>query len=198
MKKQMIVVTLTLLMSCKHKPPTNSVWQNRQSINSAETAARLAFCAELGVADLGPEEPEEPASVPVVEEPPPVIAPPPLLVPVKAAPPPSYVMRVGFAKGSSLFKPNKEQVEELNSHLKGASRIEVRVRTEATQGTPADEKIIWSRALAAKDFLLAQGVKPEGVWLNVLPVGGYLSENITPEGQAENRRVEIEVFGGVP
>jgi outer membrane protein OmpA-like peptidoglycan-associated protein len=196
--KKMILVTLILMMGCKHQPPTNGVWQNRQPVNSQETAARLAFCAELGqqvpsVEESTPEEPDSAPSAPVAA---PVVPPPVVVAPVKPAGPASlYLMRVYFPKGKTEFKPGQEQLEELQAKLKSAERVEVRVRNDATQLSTTDEKLIWQQALAAKSFLLTQGATPESIWLNIFAVEPT-AESKTPEGQSELRRVEIELFGG--
>ena len=196
--KKIIAVTLVLMMGCKHKPPTTGAWQNRQPVNNQETAARLAFCAELGQ-QVPPSEqnaPEEPDSAPSTPVAAPVVPPPVVVAPAKLAGPASlYLMRVYFPKGKTEFKPGQEQLEELRANLKRAERIEVRVRNDATQLSPNEEKLIWQQALAAKSFLLEQGAAPQSVWLNIFAVEPS-PENNTPEGKAELRRVEIEVFGG--
>lgn len=190
MYQKLIACTLILWMgACHPKPPkaADNPWV-RKPVNSDETAARLQFCAQLGVAPPTPE--SEPASEPI-ESP----APAPVEVVPASTPTPapvsvsSYVMTVYFGKASSAFKPSKEQTEELQSHLKGAARIEVRSFTD----TPNEEKTLLSRALAAKDFLVSQGITPSEVWLNL---AGVPPTNRTPEEQAQNRRVEIEVYGG--
>ena len=197
--KKIIAVTLVLMMGCKHKPPTNGVWQNRQPVNSQETAARLAFCAELGqqvssVEESTPEEPDSAPSTPVAA---PVVPPPVVVVaPAKPVGPASlYLMRVYFPKGKTEFKPGQEQLEELQANMKRAERVEIRVRNDATQLSATDEKLIWQQALAAKSFLLTQGALPESIWLNIFTVEPT-AESKTPEGQSELRRVEIELFGG--
>ena len=186
------------LVGCGHKPPvTNGNDKQRQPINSEETAARLEFCASLGQAVVNAESEEEEAS----PEPEPTPASVPVLAPVSVQPSipeppkPLFSMRVYFPKGKVEFKPATEQVEELQVKLKSAERVEIRVRNDATQLSPNEEKLIWQQALAAKSFLLAQGATPESIRLSIFPVEPN-AENQTPEGQAELRRVEIEVFGG--
>jgi outer membrane protein OmpA-like peptidoglycan-associated protein len=190
-------ILVLALVGC-HKPPvTNGNEKQRQPINSQETAARFAFCASLGQA-VSPSEPEEEEASPAPETTPasaPVLAPVSVQSSVPEPPKPLFSMRVYFPKGKIEFKPSTEQVEELQAKLKSAERVEIRVRNDATQLTASEEKVIWQQALAAKSFLLAQGATPESIRLNIFPVEPT-PESKTPEGQAELRRVEIEVFGG--
>jgi outer membrane protein OmpA-like peptidoglycan-associated protein len=187
-------ILVLALVGCGHKPPiTNGNTNQRQPINSQETAARLEFCASLGQ-EVDPPVPEE------EETPEPSPAPLPVVAPVTVRPslpepPKPYVTRFYFAKNKAEFKPAQEQVEELQSKLKGAERVEIRLRNDATQLSSAEEKLIWQQALAAKAFLLGQGATPQLIRLSVFPVE-LSSENNTPEGKAELRRVEIAVFGG--
>jgi hypothetical protein len=188
-------ILVLALVGCSHKPPvTNGNTNQRQPINSQETAARLEFCASLGqaVSTPDPEEEEVPEAAPA---PLPVQAPIAVL-PIPPEPPRPYVTRFYFAKGKVEFKPSTEQVEELQGKLKGAERVEIRLRNDATQLTPSEEKLIWQQALAAKAFLLAQGASPQLIRLSVFPVE-FSAENQTSDVQSELRRVEIAVFGGV-
>jgi outer membrane protein OmpA-like peptidoglycan-associated protein len=190
-------ILVLALVGCSQKPPvTNGNTNQRQPINSQETAARLEFCASLGQ-EVGAPESEEEEALEAPEAAPalPVLA-PVSVQPVIPEPSKPYVTRFYFAKNKIEFKPSTEQVEELKGKLQGAERVEIRLRNDATQLSASEEKLIWQQALAAKAFLLAQGAAPQLIRLSVFPVE-LSAENKTSEVQAELRRVEIAVFGGV-
>jgi len=86
------------------------------------------------------------------------------------------------------------QLATLLPLLKDAKRIEVRGRTDNQSPGAPDEQVALNRALAAKRFLVAQGVSPLIVSINYLSAGDYVADNCTEAGKSHNRRVEIEVF----
>jgi outer membrane protein OmpA-like peptidoglycan-associated protein len=52
------------------------------------------------------------------------------------------------------------------------------------------------RAYTVRDFLIAQGVAPERISARGYGSSQPIADNATPEGQAQNRRVELRVIGG--
>lgn len=76
-----------------------------------------------------------------------------------------------------------------------ATRIEVRGRTDAIRDTHADKRIALARAVAAKDFLVENGIDASKIVVSSLASGGFRTENISDGGRAQNRRVEIELVG---
>ena len=52
------------------------------------------------------------------------------------------------------------------------------------------------RAYTVRDFLIAQGVAPERLTARGYGPREPIADNSTPEGQAQNRRVELRVIGG--
>jgi outer membrane protein OmpA-like peptidoglycan-associated protein len=214
MKKLSLALCLALSVACYRKPPVVN-GRHREPVNDRERQERLSFCAELG--QKPPQTPAPPRreaaspALPAVMPPAPATSAPSespatsaaspasaAVVPLPLAPATasSYLMRVHFAWNSAAFNPTTEQVLALRPHLAGAARIEVRGRTDGPTPHPGDERVALARALAAKHFLVSQGVDPRRIVLNFLSGAEYVADNTTPEGRAENRRVEIEVFRG--
>jgi outer membrane protein OmpA-like peptidoglycan-associated protein len=214
MKKLSLVLGLALSLACYRKPPVVN-GRHREPVNDAERQERLSFCATLGQkppqAPAPPHQREASPATPAVMPPASATSAPSAspatsaaspasaaVVPLPPAPAPgsSYLMRVHFAWNSAAFHPTTEQVLALRPHLVDAARIEVRGRTDGPTPHPADERVALARALAAKHFLVSQGVDPRRIVLNFVSGAEYVADNTTAEGRAENRRVEIEVFGG--
>ncbi len=57
----------------------------------------------------------------------------------------------------------------------------------------ANRKIALARALAARQYLIAQGVDPKKIRAYYKSAGGFIADNGTQEGRAKNRRVDIEI-----
>jgi outer membrane protein OmpA-like peptidoglycan-associated protein len=214
MHKLSLALCLALSVACYRKPPVVN-GRHREPVNDQERQERLSFCAELGQQPRQTPVPprEDTPATPVA----PAVMPPAsttsapsstpataadvapvevVVAPQGSAPSPLYRMAVHFGFNRADFNPTTEQVLALRPYLASAERIEVRARTDAEWSSPGDEKVALARALAAKRFLVAQGADPRRIVLNYLSGGGYVADNTTPAGRAENRRVEIEVFGG--
>ena len=67
--------------------------------------------------------------------------------------------------------------------------------TDSWTDNPADRSIAQSRAVRAREFLLANGIDAGKIRTTFQASGGYLADNATPAGRALNRRVEIEANG---
>lgn len=101
------------------------------------------------------------------------------------------VVRVSFANNSLHFAPSREVRAQLVELAKAAKTVEVRGFTDSTRPTPTSEALAKGRAAAAKQFLVRNGVDGRKVRIEFEPAGKFATENLTIEGKAANRRVEI-------
>jgi outer membrane protein OmpA-like peptidoglycan-associated protein len=101
------------------------------------------------------------------------------------------VVRVSFADNSLYFAPPREVRIQLVELAKAAKTVEVRGFTDSAQPTPTSEALAKGRAAAAKRFLVRNGVDSRKVRIEFEPAGKFATENLTIEGKAANRRVEI-------
>ncbi|MDP4573468.1 hypothetical protein Q8O96_30830 [Pseudomonas sp. LPH60] len=108
--------------------------------------------------------------------------------------PVSQVVIVNFPYSSTQFNPSWSDVQVLSRLLPSAKHVFIRGRTDANYFTVADERIALGRALAAKSWVIAQGVPASKVSINYISGGDYLNDNTTNFGKTNNRRVEIEVY----
>jgi len=113
---------------------------------------------------------------------------------VIARPPEPAMFTFNFAfESTALSIPNDALYRLLPLALK-AEKIHIRGRTDNTKESSFDLNIAKGRALAARNFLIEKGVNPQVIFINYSSASDYVSENITPEGRARNRRVEILIF----
>lgn len=103
------------------------------------------------------------------------------------------VVRVSFADNSLYFAPPHKVRAQLVELAKAAKTVEVRGFTDSAQPTPTSEALAKGRAAAAKRFLVRNGVDSRKVRIEFEPAGKFATENLTIEGKAANRRVEIRV-----
>lgn len=101
------------------------------------------------------------------------------------------VVRVSFANNSQHFAPTPEVRGQLVELAKAAKTVEVRGFTDSARSSPASEALAKGRAAAAKRFLVRNGVDGRKVRIEFEPAGKFTTENLTAEGKAANRRVEI-------
>ena len=94
---------------------------------------------------------------------------------------------------TDLTIPN-DALHQLLPLAKQAQKIQIRGRTDNTKESDFDLNIAKGRALAARSFLIEKGVDPRNLYINYSSASDYVSENVTPEGRAKNRRVEILIF----
>jgi outer membrane protein OmpA-like peptidoglycan-associated protein len=101
-----------------------------------------------------------------------------------------------FAPGSDVLDPTSPlRLQGLATALKaqGPHRIRVRSFTDSL-GDPQENLMLSERrANALRDYLLAQGVRPDRI---VAEGGGAtrpIASNATPDGRASNRRIEIVI-----
>jgi outer membrane protein OmpA-like peptidoglycan-associated protein len=107
----------------------------------------------------------------------------------------SVVFRVTQPFAKAEFNPSPAFEKELLRLAHLSQRIEIRGRTDSWTDNAADRSIAQSRAVRAREFLIANGIDAGKIRTTFLARGGYLADNATPAGRALNRRVEIETNG---
>jgi len=148
------------------------------------------FCytgkVELPVAQAEPQEPvaqkpvepkkEEPAKV---EE--------PLMVRAR--------MHFDFNK-ANIKKEYIPLLKEVAKVLKENPNINLRIEgyTDDTGTKAYNQKLALKRAMAVKDFLVKEGIKPERIQVVGFGKEKYIAENTTPIGRLTNRRAEFIVI----
>lgn len=102
------------------------------------------------------------------------------------------IVKVSFPTGSTAFNPSPEVAEVLIASGKAADRVNVRGRTDSRIAGSLDAKIALGRAMAARKFLVDHGVSADKIRVFSQADGDFAAPNVTKEGRALNRRVEIE------
>jgi len=102
------------------------------------------------------------------------------------------IVRVSFPTASTDFKPSPDVARVLIASAKDAQAINVRGHTDARIAGPADAKIALGRALAARKFLVDNGIDGKKISVFSTAAGDFTAPNLTNEGRAVNRRVEVE------
>jgi outer membrane protein OmpA-like peptidoglycan-associated protein len=105
----------------------------------------------------------------------------------------SAMIRVQFDTAATDFEPDHQLVRTLVPAAKAAQRITLRGRTDARVAGRDDARIALGRALAARQFLVEQGVDGSKIKVISLSSGDFLAPVRTDAGRALNRRVEIEL-----
>jgi len=168
MRTLVILASAVILTACSSPPKPPVVdGSNRQTINTHETAEVIALRARAQAAPVAVH-----------------------LVPPTA----SRTVSVHFPYSSTRFQINANETAHLLQLLSKARRVEVRGRTDGQRPSAPDEKIALNRALAAKRYLIGQGVSPAIISVNYVSAGDYVADNYSAIGRTQNRRVDIEVF----
>lgn len=164
---------ITLLTACNNAPQPKTVsGYSRSPINDAKTAENLANNAEIAQTNSTPVIVSEKQLQKII---------------------PSKVILISFDYNSTAFTLTEDEQISLIYSAQQASRIDIRGRTDGKQSTKGNEKIAQGRAMAVRNYLVAQGVQPKNITLNFMAVGDNIANNQTHEGQAVNRRAEIEI-----
>lgn len=108
----------------------------------------------------------------------------------------SMLFTVTHAIASTAFVPGDVEAALLEA-ARSSQKIVIRGRTDAVKPNPVDQRLAMGRANKAMRFLLLNGVPRDRISVRFQSAGGFATENITQEGKARNRRVEIETFGVV-
>ena len=124
--------------------------------------------------------------------------------PAAAAPAPAVATKVTYAADAffdfdkAVLKPEgKAKLDDLTGKVKGIN-LEVIIAVGHTDSTGADaynQKLSVARAEAVKAYLVSKGIEKNRVYTEGKGEKAPVADNKTKEGQAKNRRVEIEVVG---
>ncbi|MFZ5890394.1 MAG: OmpA family protein [Myxococcota bacterium] len=101
-----------------------------------------------------------------------------------------------FATGKSDLLPiAKDKLNEVAKALKdqGFKAITVEGHTDSVGSATKNEELSRKRAESVRDHLVTQGIPADKIKANGLGSSRPVAENSTPEGRANNRRVEIVV-----
>ncbi len=110
------------------------------------------------------------------------------------APPADFVLDgVSFATGSAvLTREARVQLEEIAAWAAGEpGTIEIRGYTDDTGNPDSNRALSLRRALAVRDTLIERGLPPARLKAVGYGPADPVADNATPEGRAQNRRVEI-------
>jgi outer membrane protein OmpA-like peptidoglycan-associated protein len=100
------------------------------------------------------------------------------------------LVRAHFASGRSLLALSATAQQALVAAAKQAAAIRIRGGADNSGSVAGNERLARARALSMRQLLLDRGIAGDKVHLGAsLP--GYIASNATPEGRAENRRVEV-------
>jgi OOP family OmpA-OmpF porin len=118
--------------------------------------------------------------------------------PAAAAAKVTYAADAFFDFDKSVLKPEgKAKLDDLTSKVKGIN-LEVIIAVGHTDSTGTDaynQKLSVARAEAVKAYLVSKGIEKNRVYTEGKGEKAPVADNKTKEGQAKNRRVEIEVVG---
>lgn len=141
-----------------------------------------------------------------VAAPAPVVAPAPAPAPRAAAPaaPVAAASKVTYAADAffdfdkAVVKPaGKTKLDDLVSKVKGIN-LEVIIAVGHTDSVGSDaynQKLSVRRAEAVKAYLVSKGIEKNRIYTEGKGEKQAVASNVTSEGRAKNRRVEIEVVG---
>lgn len=105
----------------------------------------------------------------------------------------SVILQVAFPTAGTTFKPNADIAKVLINSAKTADRVNISGYTDARVAGSLDAKIALGRALSARKFLMENGIQAKKIKVFSQADGNFIAPNITKEGRALNRRVEIEI-----
>lgn len=107
----------------------------------------------------------------------------------------NVIFTANFGADKKDFMLPSEMKSALLELAKGSENIEIRGYTDSNQDSTADNEIALARAVSAYDFLVANGVPANHIYVSYEGAGSFVADNTTAEGRARNRRVEIEIVG---
>ncbi|WP_446812214.1 OmpA family protein (plasmid) [Methylomonas sp. 2BW1-5-20] len=111
--------------------------------------------------------------------------------------PRSNTVTILFDNRSIIFRPSISDSSVLDD-AKNAALITVRGRTSTPIPSAKDEQLALSRAVSARNYLIARGVSPLKIHVNYASGSDFVADNSTPEGKRQNQRVEIELVYVTP
>jgi OmpA-OmpF porin, OOP family len=122
----------------------------------------------------------------------------PAAAPAAAAAKVTYAADAFFDFNKSVLKPEgKAKLDDLVGKVKGIN-LEVIIAVGHTDSVGADaynQKLSVARSEAVKAYLVSKGIEKNRVYTEGKGEKQPVADNKTKEGQAKNRRVEIEVVG---
>jgi OOP family OmpA-OmpF porin len=137
----------------------------------------------------------------------PAVAPKPAPTPAAPPAPPAAATKVTYAADAffdfnkAVLKPEgKAKLDDLTGKIKGIN-LEVIIAVGHTDSIGSDaynQKLSVKRAEAVKAYLVSKGTEKNRVYTEGKGEKQPVADNKTKEGQAKNRRVEIEVVGTRP
>lgn len=97
--------------------------------------------------------------------------------------------------GTTLSQSAKNDLTSFATSLLNNPDTDVQIYgfTDDTGTMPVNEKVATGRADAVRNFLLNSGVTASRITAQGIPMADYVASNSTPEGRAQNRRVEIYI-----
>ncbi len=101
-----------------------------------------------------------------------------------------------FSADSAVLKPAAvEQIAQLGDILVKYSddRIRIQGHTDSSGSPARNEELSLRRAEAVRDVLAGRGVNPRQMLVEGVGAARPIADNATPEGRAENRRVELRI-----
>jgi outer membrane protein OmpA-like peptidoglycan-associated protein len=101
-----------------------------------------------------------------------------------------------FSTDSPVLKPAAvEQIAQLGDILARYpdDRIRIEGHTDSTGSAAHNEQLSLHRALAVRDVLATRGVNPRQMLVEGAGAARPIADNSTPEGRAQNRRVELHI-----
>lgn len=185
------------------KSASGEVWKDSSGQcwrDSSWTPATAAPGCDGYIEPAKPVEMAKPAPAPA-PAPAPVAAPAP--APVAPAPAPvatkvTYAADAFFDFDKSVLKPEgKAKLDDLVGKVKGINlEVIIAVGHTDSKGTDAyNQKLSIRRSEAVKAYLLDKGIEKNRIYTEGKGESQPVADNKTKEGQAKNRRVEIEVVG---
>lgn len=101
-----------------------------------------------------------------------------------------------FSSNSAVLRPAAvEQIAKLGDILVKYphDRIRIQGHTDSTGSAAYDEALSLRRAEAVRDVLASRGVSQRQMLVEGAGASNPIADNSTPEGRAENRRVELHI-----
>ena len=104
------------------------------------------------------------------------------------------VVRIGFKDNSSSLEIPEATKPALIVKARKAASIQVKGYTDGSIANQSSESLARSRAAAAKEFLVKNGIPETKINTSFVPAGGFIADNKTKSGRDQNRRVEIAMM----
>lgn len=183
------------------KSSAGDVWKNasgecwRDANWTPATAVEGCDGAPVKAVEPAPMAPVAAAPAPAAPAAPAPVAPAPApAAPVKV----TYTADAFFDFNKSVLKPEgKAKLDDLVTKAK-AVNLEVIIAVGHTDSIGTDvynQKLSVARADAVKEYLVSKGIEKNRVYTEGKGEKNPIADNKTKEGQAKNRRVEVEVVG---